>query len=618
MSKGRQRGQRPSKEVQEFALHLISTVVDSTELKAKLEELSDEVSFDGLTHIWGPLLYRKAPIVFRPFILSHFSSYLVEKNWRFKQIRWKGAVAKSLEPWMNEVDQADDVELFRRLYSWKLSDLSHKKARAQWLSDIRTRVQKTNGSLHTELSKVDLWYWLDEPTAIELYQAHPSSAKPFILRHLPKPWGLFGGEKRELWTKLAELAKKSDDEDFYFKLYRQQIPIKQWHKEAVELCRDKQNIEELLKALKARHPSTWDKDLGEVFHDLLQIRGKELFPYQLPHLRHVHRGWFNPSFNKLIELAEKKDWKTLWAGLIRSSSTPQTFEKAVMKTLKRSDSEARVRLAMLGGVGHEWNFGPFALARVNSLTDKAAVAVYERFPELLRGPLKSCVSPHTRELYPKLLARLKDVNDEGLLDYLASRLVTRGGFPHQDKLVKTADTMADYYEVLQPDEFARRAGNVLSQVPAFAIWNYRELIRKNRLARLFYARSTESYLSDRRALQDLLEAPEIHAQILAYRALALDSDEARDVACKNLTLLLGTLLRPIHRATRLVAFRALRNAARDSETSGRILQKAREACYLPDLRYPKDDLVGLIGDILHRYPEHRLPEEQPVVFGASA
>jgi hypothetical protein len=619
VSSERKRGQRPSGEVRKDALGLIATVVDSVELRDKLTELSNEVSFGGLTYAWGPILYRKSPTLFRPFILSHFSTYLIEKRWRFKPVQWKGDVAAALEPWLEEVDRADDVEIFRRLYGWKLSRLSHKKAVAQWLKDLAQRALDSEGSLHTELSKMESWYWLDEPTAITLYQTHPASARPFILRHLPKPWGVFSGEKREFWRRLAGLAKEAGDEEFYFKLYRQQIPIKDWHKEVVELCRLTRDTQELLRALRDRHPATWDKNLGDVFHDLLEIRGKELFPYVLPHLRQVHRGWFNPSFKRLIELAEKKEWRSLWAGLLRSCSSPKEFEKAVLESLNKGDQEARTRLALLGGVGHEWNFGPFSLARVNILSDKAALAVYQRFPELLAGPLKSCLSPHPQELYPKLLDRLLEQDDQDLLDYLASRLVTRGASPYEEKLLNPAEHLADYYEKLQSNDkvFAARAGNVLSQVPAFAVWSYQDLIRKNRLARLFYARSVKSYLADERALQDLLESPEIHAQILAYRALALNTDEARKIAGKNLTILLGTLLRPIHRRTRLLAFKALRNAAHDANKAARVLGKAKEAFDLPDIRYPKDDLVALIGDILHRFPEMREEEEQPVIYGAA-
>ena len=44
-----------------------------------------------------------------------------------------------------------------------------------------------------------------------------------------------------------------------------------------------------------------------------------------------------------------------------------------------------------------------------------------------------------------------------------------------------------------------------------------------------------------------------------------------------------------------------------------LLKKARQALDLPDLNYDKEALVGLIGRILHRWPELRRPREQPVV-----
>ena len=41
-------------------------------------------------------------------------------------------------------------------------------------------------------------------------------ARPFILRHLPRDYSLFTGEKRELWKGLAGLAKEAGDDELYF------------------------------------------------------------------------------------------------------------------------------------------------------------------------------------------------------------------------------------------------------------------------------------------------------------------------------------------------------------------------------------------------------------------
>jgi hypothetical protein len=105
---------------------------------------------------------------------------------------------------------------------------------------------------------------------------------------------------------------------------------------------------------------------------------------------------------------------------------------------------------------------------------------------------------------------------------------------------------------------------------------------------------------------------------LAYRALGLNDDRAREQAAHHLPLLLGTLLRPLQRGTRTLAFGALANAANSIETARMILDRAKDALNLPDTRYPKEKLLGLIAQLLHRWPELRAPREQPVIYKRAA
>jgi hypothetical protein len=253
------------------------------------------------------------------------------------------------------------------------------------------------------------------------------------------------------------------------------------------------------------------------------------------------------------------------------------------------------------------------------LSDQAACAIYARYPEVLRGPMRAQLTPNAKNVYDKLTGQLLGQNDDKLLDHLASRLVVQLALERQPGLSKAVERFAAFYETMQRDEarFARRAAAVLGQVPAYTVWMYDRLIRENRLARLLYERSAGFYLIAPEAVTDLLEAPEIHAQALAYRMLALDNSQARQQALDNLDVLLGTLLRPLHRRTRLLAFGALENAAHDPEAAVRVLARARDALGLPDSHYPKDQLVGLIGRLLFRHPNLRLAEEIPVVYRRS-
>lgn len=118
------------------------------------------------------------------------------------------------------------------------------------------------------------------------------------------------------------------------------------------------------------------------------------------------------------------------------------------------------------------------------------------------------------------------------------------------------------------------------------------------------------------AVRDLVEGSDIHVQMLAYRILAQDDERARQLAVANLDILLGTLLRPLHRKTRLPAFDALANAARgDRQAAERVLDRARKALRLPDKRYPKEELVGLLGRVLYNQPDLQTAAERPRVYG---
>jgi hypothetical protein len=132
---------------------------------------------------------------------------------------------------------------------------------------------------------------------------------------------------------------------------------------------------------------------------------------------------------------------------------------------------------------------------------------------------------------------------------------------------------------------------------------------------LLFVRSLDQYLAVPQAVQDLVEGSNIHVMMLAYRVLALPDPRARALAADNVDILLGTLLRPIHRKTRMAAFEALANAARHDETvARRILARAREALKLPDKKYPKAELIGLIGCILAAHPGLAAAAERPVVY----
>lgn len=621
------RDRKPA-QVEADVRRLLARGLSDSDLRAELEEVARQWAFSGLTWFWGPELYRRNRILFRPFILAHFGTTLFGTSflgaWKAEAVSWDGPAKDVLESWLAEVDRHDDSDLFRRLYEWKLGSgrpRDDKRARGDLVR--RFEAAGTAATRAVVLAKFNLWLELDEPTAVRLYAADPA-AGPYVLLHLPSRWG-WGGEKRALWEALFDLARRRGDESLAMRLYRRQVPVDRWEADALALCRNTPEAAALCTRLHEHHPEGWGLELGARIVRLVEARGRDVVPYVLRHLQDVWPRWFGRGgYGKLLDTAHAKGWWDLWSGLLRVSAAPEDWNKAVRRLAgdrTLPESEVTRRLLLLTGVAREWNLGGFSMAQVQQLDDATAVTLYERFPALVRGPFKLHLQTGFWTSLPKLIRCVLDEHDETLIDFLASRLVNRpqyswrGTSPTDD-----AGPLADYFEELrrsEPEAFARRAANVLTQVPAYSSvgLSYDRIIRDNRLARLLLERSLASFLGDAAALRDLVEASEIHVQHLAYRVLGLDDDRARAAAADNLDILLGTLLRPLHRRTRLAAFTALANAAAVSpENARRIADRARDALTLPDRKYPKEALVGLLGTLLHCWPELRSPAEAQVIY----
>lgn len=608
---------------------LIETWPDD-QLRTQLEALAaKEANFSAFTWLWGPVLYRRNRLLFRPFILARFGRILRVAKFRWKSIEWKGDVAAALEPWLADADGLDDIELFRRLYDWKLAALGlqlvRDKRRQAILPELvrRFKAARTRAAREIVLQKFALWFELDETTALELYRVDSATAGAYILRHLPFSWM---ENKRAFWETLLRAADAKRDEDFRWKLYRAQVPRDRWKSDVVALAARVRDPGELVRQLERHHPVGWGRSENGVFETLLRDRGRDAMPYIVRNLRAVRHGLFTGGeFKKLLVFARERGWWDLWAAIVRVCATKKEFNDEIARLLDEAPAhpdEIARRLAALAGVSRELNFPGIGFAAIHQLDETTALGLLRHYPDLLRGPyLQHLQLSGWGESFARLIDALLEKEEDDILDHVAARLATRASNRWNTKSKETlqeAERLATYYDAIKMrDEalFSRRAASVLSRIPAYSIYRYHPLLRDNRLARLLFARSADAYLADGRSLRDLVEASEIHVMALAYRALALDDLRAPALAAENLPLLLGTLLRPLQRNTRALAFGALANAATTPENAARILAKAREAFDLPDDNYPKEALVGLIARVLDRWPQLRGPQEEPIVYG---
>jgi hypothetical protein len=407
------------------------------------------------------------------------------------------------------------------------------------------------------------------------------------------------------------------------------MPVDRWQTEVLALADAVVEQAELNRMLENRHLEGYGIERAGTVLKLLERRGRDVMPYVRAKLEETIGGWGKDKEAKsFIDLAERKGWLDLWSATARAATYPKLFNECIRKLMNDpslSDAVRRERLTALAGVSREWNWPGLGLARIHAMDDDLAGIVYARYPDLIRGPFRANVTPTWWHGYPNLVQAAQVAQDDDLVDTLASRYATRISWKRMrnrdekpDADDKTASEIAAYYQAIRdrdPEEFSRRASNVLTRIPAYATFNQQQLLRTNDLARLLFVRSLAQLLAVPKAVQDLVEGSNIHVMMLAYRLLALPDPRARALAAANVDILLGTLLRPIHRKTRMAAFEALANAAgHDEAVARRIHARAREALKLPDKKYPKAELIGLIGRILAAHPGLAAAAERPIVY----
>lgn len=616
---------RPSP-LQKTLTELFDAQPNDQRLRDHLEGLTRDEDFPGLTWFWGPYLYERNRAIFRSLITQNFSSWQ-HTGWRWKRIKWSDH-ADRLEPWLAAARQNRDTQLAHLLLLWRHAlkhwGIDRKAWTAALLADYQNAPSAADRAI--VLQEYDAWFDLSEADALAMYQCDPQCVR-FLLQHLPLGWSF--DHKRVLWQKLSEAALANGDEELQLQLYRKQVPLKQWRTDVLALAQRTASADELNAQLIRHHPEGYGLNLTDVTVDLLKSRGRDVMPYVKSKLDEVLRGASLNDGKPLLRLAEQNEWWDLWSALLRKKYDAASYNAAIKSLLddqRMGEADRIERLKALAGVSREWNWTGFGLACIHSLEDDLATRLYQQYPELIRGPFQSNASPTYNQGYPQLLAAAQAAEDDELVDQMASRLATRPRPLHQhygskdaNKLVDQADQLGAYYQQLRehdPHLFARRAANILTRMPAYAIYDYPQLLRTNQLARLLFVRSFDAYLTVPETIRDLVEGSDIHVQMLGYRVLAQDDPRAQRLAVETVEILLGTLFRPLHRKTRIAAFGALLNAAQgDSEAAAKVLAKARQALKLPDTKYPKEHLIGLIGKVLHLRPELRGEGEQPIIFG---
>jgi len=572
----------------EAELHrLFAVPLDDDELERRVNALlaGETGRFLGLLPVWGPPLYRRNRARFRPFILGHW----VEPHLPW----WRGRYEEALEQWLAEAERSGDNDLFQALYGWKFRT-SFWFPRGPWGRDLAARFSAAAGTEERRrvLTNCGHVFWsIDAATARALLAVDAEVAKPYLLSRLDD----------RAARKLLASPEAGRDEALRRELWRRSATEAEWLA-ALSAAERIESPEELCRRLEELHPGP-GVNTGPGLMRLAERRGPDVLPYLQ---RHVRSGWFYDQkwWVKLRDLAWRQGWAEVWAAVVICSNQPDELTRAVMAVLSADlgEEEAVRRLRLLGAAGP---IGP----TFPPLADQPAAALYRRYPDLLRTAFRPRLAPSHLGRAPLLLAALTEAGDDELIDYLASRAIN--DLPVPAPLV---EALSAYYRRLPggAEALLPRAVRVLGLLPAGSTvgYTFSYIAAANPLAKLLFDAVAGAGERALPYLRDLLESPLEPVCRVGLGLLARGQIDATD----HLDLLVPMLLTDMRKTTRRLALGALARAADDEGRARLIHDRARDALDMPDPRYPKEDLIGLVGRLLARHPSLRGPREQPVVY----
>jgi hypothetical protein len=410
-------------------------------------------------------------------------------------------------------------------------------------------------------------------------------------------------------------ALAAQDMPLYFGLYRIQASAEQWSRDTAGLLEQVAESDRLVADLERHHPQRWRPDIGLHFAVLALRRGADLQPYLLAHAAEVWSPGRRQGFEQMVELARNGGWWELWALLLRCAGTASEFDRellALVRDQHTAESEIRRRLLLLAGVGSAVEFA----ARFRLLKETTLVALYERFPDLVRGAFRSQIEPSPGRPLSGLVELAVGRQDDELIDALVAKLAVHVARSGAERLLYTASLAGQYLRGSEASglPLAERAVSILLRVPASAMRAQAELLRRNALTRLLFERAYAACLDRPQHAAQLLQAANPHVRALAVRALAGEDPRGISLADLHFELMLACLAQPLPRTAARRGIRLLDRITGDTARAQRVTQWARGRLEKSEPDALKEDLAALLGRQLHRYPMLRHPQEQATVY----
>lgn len=538
---------------------LLHSATDRGALLRALSLLAQEPEFAALAGCWAPALVERDAAFFENFLVRHLDSD-----------RHRDVIAALLP----HIEAGAHDTLFQGLYR-KIA------TQAQWNAELAALAQQP---LHDaqRWQAVQrrvfrgLWFTLQESTALALYRQNPARFGPFVAEHVRRGWGPWG----QAYRRLRQEIQQQGDDALAWALFRRCADAKEWAAELRRLLRHPVPPDDILEALRQRHPSSVWHLPPEPVIELLEHYGAAVLPYVEDHL-----GWLaRRHARRLLSAVERLGDETLYWRLFFHAGTPQQWNAALRGLLQGAVSAAALWPAV------QRRTPPMPRCQWWALEPDVALALYRCDPRLFRPLLEH----HVLQPDLTLLQAAERNGDEEFLDVLSFRLLRHlstlafQAFPPtrmqrwrqpnrqaQQEVARLGNVLIQRFERLvahSPALYVRHAARIFGRFQAFEIWSVAQASEHNPALAYLLHRHHDTWLATPDALRDLLESPNLYVQHAGLRMLVQGGREATQRVIENLPALRALLLSRCHINTKKLVLTCLEHAAQyNADSAARIV-----------------------------------------------
>ena len=561
---------------------------DRGALLRELSELAEQAAFRDLAATWAPELYARDATFFENFLVRHLDApphdAIIEELLR-----------------RAEADGCDS--LFQGLYR-KIAQEDRWDADLRALASSNMPDEAVLRAVRRRLFR-GIWFGLEETTALALYRRNPALFGPLIAQHVRRRW--FGWGRGKHFARLRGEALARGDEELALAVFRAVADEAMWATEVKRLLATDLPPEQLVAALRRRHPtSVWQFD-ARVLADVVQRCGAAAIPY----LEQDVLRWIRGDTRRLLDAVRNTGDEPAYWRLFLRVADPARWNAELRSLLQAPLDDAALVAALQPRI-------PTARDSWWQLEDDVALALYRRHPAAARPLLERLV----REPAPALWAAAEASGDEELLDLLSFRSLERCNrlawrafpTPSQQRWSKPDRKAAAELERLSapvlarfdrlaadsPERYVRHAAEILSYLEPFELWSFGRGRLHNPILAALADRHHEAWLASSAAMRELLESPNIFVQILGLERLATGGTDAARRTVENLRLLRALLFGRARVGTKKLVLACLEWAARqDPAAAAAVLPLLGEAV---DVRGKRAvDLRAMVSLVRLRY-----------------